>query len=284
VRAPFDVRRDAQIPLQGEQKVYVHERYPAVILGAEGELTWQPNTSEQFWVAEGKLMGKSYSVQMTPNEIELYEGKPIAETTLAAAFGNDEWVNKIVTRSKNRSTSILLGVIAGIFACLAICAGLAGSFRKGDLISSQTVSLNSETPMQTFTMPIDSSRPALVEVRIQNGLPLQSFAEVDLSVTTPNGDELSLVNHEFWHESGTEEGVRWEESNYRGTGRFVPATTGDYNFLVEMGETTADVNGMDVEVNVYKNYIFNWWMLGYGVLAFLVAALMFVRAAQKTVM
>ena len=75
------------------KKSFINERYPAQIIGAEGELTWRATRGEQLWVAEGAGFGKKYSIQQTESELEVNEGKPISEIEmeLAQALGSDEW-------------------------------------------------------------------------------------------------------------------------------------------------------------------------------------------------
>jgi len=89
----------------------VHERYPAQITGAEGELTWRAEQAENLYMVEAAAFSKRYSVQWTPEELEVYEGDPIDEMALAQSFGDEAWKKRIKAKA---SSAMLQGILAVI--------------------------------------------------------------------------------------------------------------------------------------------------------------------------
>ena len=98
-RAQFDAKTSRTLDVENGKKAFINERYPAQIIGAEGELTWRATRGEQLWIAEGAGFGKKYSIQQTENELEVHEGKAIEEVELAEAMGNEKWASEIKNRT-----------------------------------------------------------------------------------------------------------------------------------------------------------------------------------------
>ena len=119
IRQPFDVKTMTTIPIKDKQ-VRVHERYPAEIMGANGELTWRAKPREELFVVEGAGHGKRYSIQASNDELELYSGSAVKEMDIARAFDDESWVGKINERRENNDLMISGGWIAIGFAVLAI--------------------------------------------------------------------------------------------------------------------------------------------------------------------
>ncbi len=119
-RQPFDMDNDRVLELKGD-KIWIRERYPARILGAEGEITWRAKENERLKVAEGAKHGKRYSIQATNDEIELYTGEAIPLIAVAQSTDNQEWFNKLQRRVEFGG---IMRMVAGIclgFSVLAFC-------------------------------------------------------------------------------------------------------------------------------------------------------------------
>ena len=279
LREAFDVRSSSVIPLDENRRVPVAERYPARIVAAEGELTWQAKRGDELTMLEGQLDQKKYSVQCTPQELEMYEGTPLLETAVAQAFGNPKWAQQIQSRAGMRSMLYTVAVIALMFV-MAACALTGIAYMSGKSVTKQTVALSRQSPSATIQVNLNSAgRPVLIKTKMLNSIPADGYAELDIDVTTPDDDDLSVVSQEFWHETGYDEGY-WDESDYSGSGSFVPEQRGQHILEVQMGQAT--VSTMQVEVEVLENYFLPGWFVGYaGVFATFAGGLFFWASKKK---
>jgi hypothetical protein len=276
VRVPFDADFGDAIPTGNDGHFApVVERYPAKILAAEGELTWQAKLGEDLKMVEGKLGNTFYSVQKTETELEIYEGIAITTKEVAEAFGHKKWKEAIESRGETRSVILMVASAAVVLAIISACAGLVLGGMNGQAIQTQNFVLNSAQPVATFPVAINGrGRPAKVELQMNNTLPMNTFAGVEVSVTDPTGDDLYELSNDFWHESGYDEGY-WEESDYKASGRFVPPQGGNYTVEVALGERSPGVGQMNVQVSVYENTFLPSWFWIYAVLTAIVGCLLF---------
>lgn len=268
-RGEFNPRSDAYLPLGEKEYAQITERYPGKIVAAEGELTWQAKNGDDVFMAEGIKGEKRYSIQQTEAEMEFYEGTHIEERDVAESFGHAKWKAQLNSKKQSAFWYGLVGWTAIVLSCMGLCGALyAGS--SGSKMYTQTVTLSRERPIATIPVQFDSiGRPAKVDLKVQNELTVNTYAEVEVSVTRPDGEEMFLLSKDFWYETGYDEGA-WTERDYNGTGRFVPATAGTYNLEVELGEATN--NGqIQVLVEVYRNHLLYSWLLCYGVIIGLIA-------------
>lgn len=263
-RSEFDIRTSRQIDVGNGKKAYINERYPAQIVGAEGELTWRATRGEQLIVAEGAGFGKKYSIQQTANELEVYEGKAIDETELAQAMGNAKWEEEIKNRANWTMTFGLVALVCIIFGVLALVGAVMAS-STGDVIVTNSITLS--TGNKEATIPVnfvEAERPAIVGISMKSSLPQNSSMDMAITIISPDGTETDLFEAEFWHETGRDEDGPWQEWDYNGSDMFVPFQAGEHTMKFILGDTPLDTVSADIEIRA--NHIIPIWLVIYGVI------------------
>jgi len=280
-RQQFDPRNDRTLAM-GEVQVPIRERYPAKILGAEGELTWRAKENERLYMAEGARGGKRYSVQMTDEELEVYEGRGVDQRTIARAFKDEAWLGRIERRERNRQNRKLAGGICILFAFVALAAALMLSALGETVVQDQSVTLDADGANLPINYDI-AGRPSHVRMRLRGSLPLNTFVDVDVNMIAPDGTVSYLFSQSFWHETGVDDEGRWEESDYNGAGMFVPLSTGQHQLQIVLADTTADPSSLSANVTVQKGVVVLQWFIAYAVIAGIVGVLFYMSVPSKTV-
>ena len=262
-REQFNTRSSKKLTL-GDKNYFVRERYPAKILGAEGELTWRAKENDQLFVAEGGQAKSRFSVQQTDDSIEVYTGTSVSELDIAKSTGDAGWVRRVEARIATGGYMRLFAGLAVLFAIGALSLALALS-AVGENIEETTVELREAQSMLTleFDQP---GRPALVSMRMNGGIPVGNYVDVDVSVEAPDGTESYLFTKSFWHETGVDEDGRWVETDYNEEGRFVPLESGRHRLIIEVSEQTFS-GDLSAEVRVRRNIWVMRWLFGYAFLA-----------------
>lgn len=262
IREPFDAQTSDALPVGDGKRVRVHERYPAQIVAAQGELTWRAKAGDRFHMAEAFGHGKRYSVQQTTDELEIHEGDPLTPEEVATAFNNTEWLAKIKSASDRSVTMAIIGVMFVIFAVLGFGASIWAA-TTGEPTLNQTLTLNRASPVATIPIDFDqTSRASIVSVSAQGLLPLPSSVDIDVSIDSPDGTENDLFTLELWRESGYDDEGYWEEAQDNASDMFVPFQQGTHNLEITMGETT--IESITIGVNVRRNHVLPTWFLIYG--------------------
>src|SRR5690606_9335926 len=150
-RSQFNAQSDFQLDIGEGKTAFIHERYPAQILGAEGELTWRAKRGDRLFMAEGAGGGKRYSIQQTPEELEVYEGHLIGESAIAQAVGNQEWLKKIERAQASKNSLKYIAAACILFAIIAIGAAIYVS-GSGEELPPQTMTLSTTNPSQSFVV------------------------------------------------------------------------------------------------------------------------------------
>jgi len=281
VREPFDAQTSTMLPTGGEGKVRVHERYPAQIAGAEGELTWRAKEGENLYMAEAFGGGKRYSVQQTPNELEIHEGIPLTPEQVATAFNNPKWLESLKKSASQGQTFRLVAGIFILFAMFGCGAGLWAS-TTGEHTLTQTLSLSRANPIATIPVEFNQiGRVSIVSVSAQGALPLPSEIDIDVSIDSPDGMENDLFTLELWRESGSDDEGYWEEAQASASDMFVPFQAGTHMLQIELGEGTLDT--ISVDVGIRRNHILPTWFLIYaGVIGVIGVIIFFLSARKRT--
>jgi len=278
-RSQFDVKTSRTLEVESGKKVFINERYPAQIIGAEGELTWRATRGEQLWVAEGAGFGKKYSIQQTENELEVNEGKAIQESELAEALSNDTWANEIKNRANWGLTLGLVALLCIIFGVVAL-VGAAMANATGDVIVQDSISLSLTNKEATIPVNFaEAERPAIVGINMRSSLPENSFLDVAITITSPDNTETELFETEFWHESGRDEDGPWREWSYSGSDMFVPFQSGEHTMKFILGDSPIDTMTADIEIRA--NHVMPVWLIVYGVIVSIVGVLLIFFAAKR---
>jgi hypothetical protein len=273
IREAFNPQSDSTIPIGDGKKAYVRERYPAQIIGAEGELTWRAKENDRLLMIEGAGNGKHYSIQHTSEELEVYEGTPVPEMAVAGALNDQTWAQTIKRRDEMRGLWATIGVMALIFGVIALVMGAMAS-RTGEQLVSKDVKLSAATPTVIIPVNFDiPDRPAVIRMWLINNIPANTFYDIDVSIISPDESETFIFDQEFWHETGSDEDGFWSEKSSYGEDKFVPHQVGAHSIELLRGETTV-TNEVTIRVAVFKNHIVPTWLFGYGALTALIGFLL----------
>ncbi len=278
IREAFNPMQDSAIPVGNGRRVAVHERYPARILGAEGELTWKAKPGDTLEMVEGAGHGKRYSVQFTGEELEIHEGDPWQAMAMAKAFNSPKWIEQIKRRESTTTLQGILGVICIAFAAIAAVMGF-GANNSGEQIAMQQFSLSTASPSYSFPIDFDQvERPAIVSMSMIGSLPANTSLDLEVSVTSPNEVKTYLFTKSFWHETGSDDEGPWAEADYQVSDMFVPTLNGSHMIEVLL-EDNVGVEGLEMVVNVKRNHTMPLWYAVYAVIVgFVGVVLLFLMA------
>jgi hypothetical protein len=273
IKEAFDPHTSTRIPLGDGKTARVTERYPARIMGAEGELTWRAKRGDQVFMIEGVGENALYSIQVSPNELEVHEGVKLSQDAVKQAFG-------VQTGSALEAMTFPLareiGIICMLFALAAFIIAMLVS-GTGTPIIDKTLMV---TRTQEGSVPVTfetAGRPVIVRLAFETSLPENSFADVDVVVTAPDESETYVSLQEFWHETGVDEGEFWREQRMTGEDIFVPYLTGAHILSVALDETSP-IESAQVRLSVVDQHISPSWLLGYAAVVGIIGALLFFSA------
>jgi hypothetical protein len=273
----FDITRSRTIPTRDGKQVAVHERYPAHIVGARGELTWRARPQDTLFMAEGAHGGKRYSVQQSDEELEIYEGALLDTLQVAQAFGDEAWVQRIKAKKARKQTAAWAAAICILFA---VMGGLMAAYFNGvgERVSQEAFNVTTLGQPMTFNVELDQvNRPAIITLSTPR-LPSNTFADFDVSVTSPNGITTFLFEKTVWHETGVDSDGAWAENSYSVSNMFVPTVAGTHiiEILPDVG-TTAPLP-LEMALNVRRNHITPLWLVVYAVFAGIIGMIAFFRS------
>jgi hypothetical protein len=284
IREPFNPLIDREIPVGNGDKFIVHERYPARIIGAEGELSWRATADERLTMVEGAAKGKRYSLQHTAEELEVYEGAEMEEAAVAAAVGDEAWAKRITARKHGKQLRATIGLVCLAFAAVAIVLAVLAAGNQGRLAFNQQVVLTTTAPLVKIPFDIDvTGRPIKVQVWMLTAITANTAYDVDVSIISPNEQEAALFELDFWHEAGVDGGEAWVEKNSYGEDLFVPFLTGPHVLELEFGTPPAAgaVPEIMLQVAAYKERLHHFWLLMYGIVVGIVGAVLWVSGSTN---
>jgi hypothetical protein len=279
VREPFDAQTSATLPTGEGGQVRIHERYPAEIMGAEGELTWRAKTGDNLYMAEAFGNGKRYSVQQTADELEIHEGIPLTQEQVATAFKDPKWLESLKKVAHRGKTLAIIGALFILFGVLGIGAAIWAS-TTGERTVTQTLTLSRANPIATIPVEFNQiGRASIVSVNAQGALPLPSSIDIDVSIDSPDGMENELFTLELWRESGSDDEGYWEETQASASDMFVPFQTGTHNLEVALGE--GDLDTISVGVDLRRNHVMPMWFIVYGVVMAVIGGIILFLSAKR---
>lgn len=277
-RGQFNPRSDSRLDL-GEKQAFIHERYHASIVGAEGELTWRAKPGERLFVAEGAGSGLKYSIQQTAEELEIHEGRPIDERSLANAFKNQAWLDKLESYKKNRRTYQVAAVACLVAALIAVFAAISVN-SSGTEERPEIVELSDNSPSDTVTIDFENQRPAIVGIKlIDTRLPANSFIDIDVNMVSPDGTSQYLFAQELWHETGVDEDGTWRETQYETSQMFVPTQSGEHELDISYDGSVID--DLTIEVSIRRDHIMPMWFFIYAVVAGIAGVIFWFMASSQ---
>jgi ribosomal protein S27E len=279
-REQFDPRSSSVLRI-GDLSVPIRERYPAKILGAEGELTWRAQENEQLYMAEGARNGKRYSIQKTDEELEIYEGRGVSEKAIAESFGDQEWLTRITRREQAAGNRKTIGGLCLLFAVASVALAIMFS-GMGERVQEMSIPLTVEGASVPVTFD-RAGRPAAVEMQLRDSLPENTTVDIDVSIISPDNTESDLFSQSFWHETGVDEDGFWRETDYRGTGIFVPLSNGEHRLRINVDTTTYNGPALTANVSIKRNIVVVQWFFGYAIVIGIIGVLFYMSVPSKRV-
>ena len=262
-RQPFNIETDRVLTYK-DQKIPIRERYPAKIIGAEGELTWRAQENERVFMAEGDRGGKRYSIQKSDEEISVYEGRGVSEREIASAFNDAAWMERIETIERRQGNRKLIGSMCIIFAFLGFAAAIMLGALGDPTVSNQTVTLMQDGT--SISIPYNTAgRPSRVRMELRGTMPANTFVDVDVTMFTPAEQESYLFSQSFYHETGVDSDGRWTERAYSGSNTFVPSQAGDHQLRIAVVDTNL-TTAATANVSVIRNAMAVRWFVIYAVI------------------
>jgi hypothetical protein len=247
IREAFDVNRDMTIPVAPGKTARVTERYPARVMGVEGELTWRAKRGDLLTMIEGQGDGKKYSVQATESELEFHEGSVLSQDAIKAMLGAE--VAKEYAQSR-RNLGIEVGAMLLIFALAGVLLG--GFFwmtGRGTVLIDDQISLQAGQP-RDITVDFEyPNRPVLFNLELLTAMTENTFNDLEISVMSPDETETVVSFPEFWHETGVDEGEFWREQQTSGEDAFVPFQQGRHTIQLEL-DAASNLSSMDLKLQV----------------------------------
>lgn len=279
-RSQFDARTSRRLELEEGKSAPINERYPAQIIGAEGELTWRATRGESLWMAEGAAYGKRYSIQQTEQELEVNEGKAIDEAELANAMGNQKWVESIKSRTNWSTTLAIVSLILIVFGVLALVGGAMAS-STGDSIATQSITLSKASPEASFPINYEvAERPSVIGLHLQTSIPQNSALDMEVLIVSPDATETELFEAEFWYETGSDEDGPWSEASYDVSDMFVPFQTGEHTMKFILGDSPVDT--VNAQIEIRANHVMPIWMIVYGVIVGVIGIVLMFVAIKRS--
>jgi hypothetical protein len=253
------------IPIGEGRTAPINERYPARIIGAEGELTFRAAAGDKLTMIEGAAGGKKYSVQQTLSEIEAYEGTPISSRAIAEALGDAEWLKRLEIGNNRAELLSAIGLFALVFAALALLM-FAVTSNSGQLIDRRTLALSTAQREARFPIQlVANGRPIQISLRLRSDLPKDTFANVEVSVIAPNEVETFIFEKDFYHETGYDEDGYWSERDSFGSAAFTVEQSGQHEIELNFSEGSPSITGVTVEVSLRRNVILSTPFLIYAI-------------------
>lgn len=280
----FAIRTSRAIPLRDGSKVAVHERYPAKIVGARGELTWRARPEDSLHMAEGAAHGKRYSVQQSDDELEIYEGQSIDELTIARAFGDEAWIQRIESGKSRKEVWRLVGIFCMIFAVASLLMAVIVN-GGGEQVLRETFRIQQPEDEFRFDVQFDQvNRPVIVSLQIPSlpantATPTLVSADFEVNITSPNEVVTDLFEQSLWRETGRDSDGPWDEWEYEVSNMFVPTVSGLHILEILFDDESSAPLPLDVTLTVRRNHITPLWLIVYAVAVGLVGVLALFRSA-----
>lgn len=246
----------------------------------EGEFSWAPSIGDRSRYVETDpypVISIECNLDDTgqPEEIEFFSSEPIERLDLYRMLGLKEAeAVEAQTVRDNRSWVVWGGVFIGL-AVFLVLSGLVLGRVSGTRLFEQTVSLSSISQDGYSMGPIQlDSKGSIYELRLSMSMPINSSAYGVVELTDQEMEPINAVEHDFWYETGVDEGERWTESDLSQSLYFKLQEPGIYNALVSVEEVggASSVNHQGTAtVIVYKGVILERYFYFAAVIAILLA-------------
>ncbi|MEJ2577873.1 MAG: DUF4178 domain-containing protein [Kineosporiaceae bacterium] len=275
---PFDVYRGPVIPLGDGRQVPVVERYPARVLGVDGELTSRVRRGDELLLVEGRLGDTRCDVEATANELDCSCGRLLDDDEIEAAFGA-EAAERL---TPPRPLSLLIaGVVLGSVVIALIMAGASALYGRGRVILAEESAAVTVTTPWTAELDLNHpGRPVQIEFTLLDYLPKNTYSDLDVSIISPDGTDTLISTPDFWHETGIDEGEHWDEEQHVVRSTFVPAQQGRHTLLLELDPEGA-LPAASVRLQVRDAHLWTTpWLIFAGV-AGVIGVIALIRGARS---
>ena len=196
--------------------------------------------------------------ELTPRYLWVVpEAHPLSEATIEDA--------------KRRRQFLTMAVVCAIFILSSCAGGLFASATGRQMLVQEVQVASAEHQVGPFLVT-SPGRVHRVALRA-SGLPVNSWAVVDISLSDDRENEYYIGASEFWDEEGRDSDGYWHESDLSASHLFRPDQAGQYTLYVAIDEAT--VSSINVEVTVKGDVWLSRYFVIFGVLC---AVLCFVFA------
>jgi hypothetical protein len=244
------------IPVPGG-KAEVTERAQARIVALAGEMTWRATVGQQIKYMDAKAGDKLYSVEFTPDEVEIHEGVPVAEEDVWQSLGNQPMVEALQKQQNVRRNYRRLAVASMIFFFLSLCA-MTSSTAGGSSIFEQTMTLTRGEAVQSNLYTVKNVG-RIHEIRLTASNPTNDWGAIDVTAIDQQGDKQLLFTKTF----GTDDN---QLSHY-----IRPSENGEYRLgltLKDGTQPTADVT-LRVRSGIWASSLFFLFAIPVAVMGFI---------------
>ncbi len=253
---PVDFMRSTTIPVPDGGTARVTERAQARIIALDGELTWRAKVGERIRYMDAKKGEQRYSVEFTPDEVELSVGKTISEEAVWQSLGNQEIVAALQKQKATRGIYRRLALASLLFLLLS-CGCMLFTAASGTSLLRQDVSLSRGESITTNPFVVKSGR--IHEVTLQASNPSDQWGPITVESLDSKGTKTLLFTKTFGD----------GDSSVSHT--FRPKQSGAYRLIVTLkdGQMTQVNATITVRGGIWASFLFVFFIIIMVILGFI---------------
>ena len=234
----------------------VTERAQAKIIALDGELTWRAKIGERIRYMDAKKGEQRYSVEFTPDEVELSVGKTVPEEAVWQSLGNQEIVAALQKQKATRSIYRRLALASLLFLLLS-CGCMLFTAASGTSLLRQDVSLSRGESVTTNPFTVKSGR--VHEVTLQASNPSDQWGPITVEALDSKGNKTLLFTKTFGD----------GDSSVSHT--FRPKQSGQYRLIVTLkeGQMTQVNATITVRGGIWASFLFVFFIIMMVILGFI---------------
>ncbi|MFN8078875.1 MAG: DUF4178 domain-containing protein [Kineosporiaceae bacterium] len=276
LNAPFDPAHDSQIAVGTGRLFRVTASYTTQVVGVEGELTSRVAAGDRLTTVEGRRADRWCSVQQSESELECYEGRRLTPDEVTRALGSHATA---VLRPARPPLAVVGGVLT-LFALLGLLlAAAAAGLGKGTVLVSRQLTLRPGVPLPISVGLEHPGRPVRLETRLLDRMSVNTFNDLEVTVTSPDGSDTVVALPEFWHENGSDDEGYWEEQQDAVSSTFVPTQRGAHTIELEL-DPEGDLKAARLELVVRDRYVWPMPLLVFAGVAGAIGLVLLYLAAK----
>ena len=251
---PVDFRQ-ATIPVPGGA-ARVIERAQAKIIALDGELTWRAKVGERIRYMDAKKGEQRYSVEFTPDEVELSAGKSVAEEAVWQSLGNQEMVDALQKQKTTRGIYRRLALASLLFLLLS-CGCMLFTSASGTSLLQQDITLSRDESVTSSPFTVKSGR--VHEVTLRAATPSDQWGPITVEALDSAGNKTLLFTKTFGD----------GDSSVSHT--FRPQQSGEYRLILTLkeGQMTLVNTTITVRGGIWAGFLFIFFIIVMVILGFI---------------